>query len=174
MRMTDNDVRLMDNFLVTCRLRCEPGGYLSGDDLRVLLVDHPNPEHMVEKYRQHPWFIDFLDRLDPKTAGMFFDNELLEQDCLPPHYTEFRRWLEENNMLSAWLHGVDADHPIGMMTWERRNLLNFWHDHFGQFISSPRFDLWDTIMPRTTPARKQVGKTEVEPASPMEADNVGR
>ncbi len=145
-----SDVSRMDKYLATCRLRNASAGYLSDEDLRLLLINHPNPDHMVNKYHQYPLFTEFLDHLDPKSAGMFFDPDLLEQDCLPARYAEFRRYLETQKKLEGWMKGLDAvGASTGMMFWERSDLLRTWHDEVGQYMPKPRYELWETLMPRT-------------------------
>lgn len=143
----------MDLFLKSfATLKCR---HFSDDELHFLLCDHPNADHVIAKYRQQS-FADCLDRLDPRTAGMFFSNELLEHSCLPARYNEFRRWLDEAGKLDAWVAGVDGVEG-GLIHQERETLLTNWHSEMDQYLTDPRYEVWETLAPRKSVVSRHVG-----------------
>ncbi len=137
----------MDRFLIKYRTYCTTT--LSDDYLlpRLRLRHHPNPEHIVNKYHAIPEFCDFMDRLDPFTAGTLFDSDLLENRCLPAIFTEFRRWLEDRLLLDVWCDGVNRV-GSGWNFETRQRQLNSWFNDVGQHIMKPH-EVWETLIPRS-------------------------
>ena len=127
----------MDAFRVLERTR------LSDDYLEAILERHPNPIHIIDKYRQSISFTAFILHCDPITAAFFFAPLFDDRAAgVPYEYPEFRRFIMRSIGIERW-HALAYDSKL--------RIVHDWETIEHVPVTSRFGNVWETLAPRGVP-----------------------